>query len=53
MPLNEQPVFRPYSKEVFHIAKKLSKKVISLPLYHELKREEQDYIIEKINMFVR
>lgn len=53
MPINEQPVFRKYNKETFSIAKEVSQKVISLPLYHNLKREEQDYIIKKINTFKR
>jgi len=51
MPINEQPVFRKYSKEIFPMAKEISQKVISLPLYHNLKKEEQDYIIKKTNTF--
>lgn len=53
MPINEQPVFKKYSREVFSMAKEISQKVISLPLYHMLTREQQDYIIKKINSFVR
>lgn len=53
MPINEQPVFRKYSKEIFPIAKEVSQKVISLPLYHSLTRKEQDYIIKEINTFTR
>jgi len=51
MPLNEQPVFRKLSDEVFPVAKEISQKVISLPLHHNLSIEEQDYIINKINSF--
>jgi len=52
MPINEQPVFKQYSTEVFPKAKEISQKIISLPLYHSLKQEEQDFIIKKINSFI-
>jgi len=51
LPINEQPIFRKYSKEVFQVAKKISKKVISLPIHHNLTIDEQDFIIKKINNF--
>ena len=52
MPLNEQPVFRKFSKdEVFPVAKEVSQKIISLPIYHQLTQSEQDFIIKKINTF--
>jgi dTDP-4-amino-4,6-dideoxygalactose transaminase len=51
MPLNEQMIFRRYSAEVFPKAKETSEKIISLPLYQSLTREQQDYIIHKINSF--
>ena len=51
LPLNEQSIFRKYSKEVFEVAKKISKKVISLPIHYNLSIDEQDYIIKKINDF--
>lgn len=50
-PINEQPIFRSFSKEVFPVAKEISQKVISLPLYYDLTVDEQDYIIKKINNF--
>lgn len=53
MPVNEQPVFKKYNKEIFPVAKKISNKVISLPIHHELTIEQQDYIIKKINNFKR
>lgn len=53
LPINEQPVFRKYSKETFQMAKKISERIISLPIYNKLTYEEQDYIIEKINCFSR
>jgi perosamine synthetase len=52
-PINEQPIFRRYSKETFTKAKEISQKVISLPLYNKLARKEQDYIIRSINTFKR
>ncbi len=51
MPINEQPVFRSFSKETFAMAKKISESVISLPIYYKLTRKEQDYIIKIINKF--
>jgi len=53
MPINEQSVFRKYSKEVFPVAKNVSQRIISLPIYHSLTKKEQDYVIEKINLFKR
>jgi perosamine synthetase len=50
-PINEQPVFGSYNKELFPIAKEISQKVISLPLYNDLTEEEQEYIINKTNNF--
>jgi len=53
MPINEQSIFKKYSKDVFPMAKEISKKIISLPLYHALTKEQQDYVIKKINTFKR
>ena len=52
-PINEQYLFRKFSKEVFPMAKKLSREVLSLPLYHELTKIKQNYIIVKINEFMK
>ena len=52
-PINEQPLFRHFSKETCPVAKKISQQVISLPLFHALTRNQQDYIIKKINTFKR
>jgi len=51
IPLNEQPIFKKYSNEVFPVAKKISQKIISLPIHNALTIKEQDYIIDKINSF--
>jgi len=51
LPINEQPIFRNFSKEVFSVAKEISQKIISLPLHYDLTVDEQDYIIKKINNF--
>jgi perosamine synthetase len=51
LPINEQPIFRKYSKIVYSKAKEISKKVISLPIHYKLTIDQQDYIIKKINNF--
>ena len=51
MPINKQPLFSRFSKELFSVATETSQKVISLPLHYALTKEEQDYITEKINSF--
>lgn len=51
MPINEQMIFRKYSKKTYQKAKKASQKIISIPIYHSLTIKEQDYIINKINNF--
>lgn len=51
MPINEQPVFKKFSKKVFPVAKEISRKVISLPIHNKLTINHQDYIIKKINNF--
>jgi perosamine synthetase len=53
IPINEQPVFKKIGKEVFPKAKEISKKVISLPIHHKLSVGQQDFIIKKINNFMR
>ncbi|RKX90734.1 MAG: aminotransferase DegT [Spirochaetes bacterium] len=50
-PINEQPIFRKFSKETFPMAKQISRRIIALPLHTKLTREEQDYIIKIINKF--
>lgn len=53
LPINEQLIFRCFSNTVFPVAKEISQMVISLPLHNDLKIDEQDYIIKKINNFYR
>lgn len=49
--LPEQPVFKDYNKNDYPFAKKISKQILSLPLYPELKNEESDYICSIISSF--
>jgi len=53
LPINEQPVFKKFSKDTYPVAKNISERIISLPIYNKLALEEQDYIIEKINSLIR
>jgi dTDP-4-amino-4,6-dideoxygalactose transaminase len=53
LPLHLQPAFKylGYKKGDFPEAEKASKEVLSLPIYPELSKENQDLIIEKIKEF--
>jgi len=53
LPLHLQPAFKylGYKKGDFPEAEKAAKEVLSLPIYPELKREEQDFIIRKVREF--
>ena len=55
VPLHLQPCYKDlgYSRKMIPIAEKLSDKVLSLPVYPELKSEETDYIIEKVKDFYK
>jgi len=51
--LHFQPAFKylSYKKADFPEAEKAAKEVLSLPIYPELKKAEQDFIIRKIKEF--
>ena len=53
LPLHLQPAlkFLKYEKGSFPETEKASREVISLPIYPELKKEEQDLIVGKIYEF--
>ena len=53
IPLHLQPVFKylGYKKGDFPEAEKVCKQVLSLPIYPEIKKEDQNYIIKKIKEF--
>lgn len=51
LPLHLQPAFKYLGHKEYPEAEKAAKEVLSLPIYPELKRKEQDYIIQKINAF--
>lgn len=55
IPLHLQPCFKylGYKKGDFPEAEKTSKEVLSLPIYPELSKKEQDFIIEKIKKFFK
>ncbi len=46
--LPELHIFNPYNENDYPTASKISKKIISLPIYPGLKQDEVDYICEKI-----
>jgi len=53
IPLHLQPAFKylGYKKGDFPEAEKASEEVISLPIYPELSKKDQDYIIQKLKEF--
>lgn len=53
IPLHLQPVFKElgYQEGSLPETEKAAREVLSLPIYPELKREQQDYVIQKINDF--
>lgn len=53
VPLHEQKVFESlgYKKGDFPVAEKLSKKTLTIPVYPELKEEEQEFIISILKKF--
>ncbi|WP_330949252.1 DegT/DnrJ/EryC1/StrS family aminotransferase [Virgibacillus sp. MG-45] len=55
MPLHVQPVFENlgYKKGDFPLAEKAAEEALSLPMYPELKQEDQTYVIEKIIEFYK
>ena len=55
VPLHLQPCFEflGYKKGAFKTAEQLSTEVLALPVFPELKREEQEYVVEQIAMFFK
>lgn len=53
MPLHVQPVFKDlgYKEGDFPVTEQASKEALSLPMFPELKVEQQDYILDKIAEF--
>jgi dTDP-4-amino-4,6-dideoxygalactose transaminase len=53
LPLHVQPVFKDlgYKEGDLPVSEKAAKEVISLPMFPELKREQQEYVVEKIVEF--
>ena len=53
IPLHLQPAYRNlgYKEGDFPVSERIASKVISLPMYPELPREHQDYVVEQIRAF--
>jgi dTDP-4-amino-4,6-dideoxygalactose transaminase len=55
IPLHLQPAFKylGYKKGDFPEAEKASKEVLSLPIYPEISKKEQGFIVKKIKEFYK
>ncbi|MBO1914740.1 DegT/DnrJ/EryC1/StrS family aminotransferase, partial [Microvirga sp. 3-52] len=53
IPLHVQPVFKDLGYEVGDLpeTEKAAKEALSLPMFPELKKDQQDYVIEKVLEF--
>lgn len=53
IPMHLQPAYSDlgFEKGTFPIAEKISEEVLSIPIWYGMKKEEIDYVIEKINMW--
>lgn len=52
LPLHRQDALAPFvDSSQLPVSERMSKRVLSLPIYPELKDEEQDFVIERINSF--
>ena len=55
IPLHLQPAYQNlgYQKGSFPVSEQLAKHILSIPLYPELTKEQQDYVIDHIKKFHR
>ena len=48
MPVYDQEVYKPYKKEACPVAEEVTKRILCLPMFFKITREEQDYVIENL-----
>lgn len=53
LPLYNQPIFKKYKKDICPNVEKVSKEILSLPIYPKLSSQEQEYIVKMINDFLK
>ena len=53
IPIHKQKPFINMSKIKLKNVEKFSKEILSLPIYHTLKKKEINYIVRKINLFMK
>jgi perosamine synthetase len=51
LPINKQKIY--YNNEIYPKTTAVSQRILSLPLYHGLTRDQQDYVIKKVNEFTK
>lgn len=51
IPIHKQKAFEYQKDEILPVVEKLTKQIVSLPIYPELTFDKQDYIIETINNY--
>ncbi|MCU0850652.1 MAG: DegT/DnrJ/EryC1/StrS family aminotransferase [Candidatus Thermoplasmatota archaeon] len=50
-PINKQPIY--YTSTIYPKATEVSQRILSIPIYHSLTQNAQDYVIKKINTFTK
>lgn len=48
MPVYDQKIYKPFKKGICPVAEEITKKNLCLPMYYQITREEQDYVIEHL-----
>jgi len=51
LPIHKQPIYKKFNKIKLPVTEKLSKNILSLPMYPSMTKIEQDYVIKTINKF--
>lgn len=48
IPIYDQEIFKPFKKEKCLVAEEITKKILCLPIFYKISKEEQDYVVEHL-----